>query len=82
MNPQTIARLNENVPEFKELRAFLTSEYRRLDSLDGLETLPFKERAYEVSARLQAKAILGSILGSLVGQVVHSGTDPKEYMVD
>lgn len=83
MNPETIKKLRENIPEFLELIAYLTAELSKADSLEGLETLDFKERAYETGVRLRMKERLSAMLAPLVADVDKSlGVNPREYTVD
>lgn len=81
MNPQTIQRLKE-LPEFKELVAFIGAEASKLQGYDGLQDLSFTERAYEVSIRMRMKERLDAILQPLLGGVDKpAGVDPQEFVV-
>lgn len=82
MNPQTVNKLRENIPELRELIAFLASEANKLDTLQGLDTMPIFERSYEITARLRAKQTIDAILAPLLGDVDNPvGVDPKEYVI-
>jgi hypothetical protein len=82
MRPETIAKLQSNSPEFRELLAFLASEAQRLESWEGLDKLSFHERAYEVTSRMRSVETIKGILGPLLG-VTHSleKPDPTEYVM-
>jgi hypothetical protein len=82
MKPETIKKLQKNVPELKELVLFLAQKANELNTLDGLEGLEITERAYEVTARLRAYEKLRDILAPLVDvqQELSTGNN-AEYIV-
>lgn len=83
MNPETIKQLQENHPEFIELRAFLASELRKLHSIEPFKDIPRQEREQVLEGRLWAYDTLSAMLLPLLGtSETHSGIDPKEYTVE
>lgn len=83
MKPETIRRLQENIPELRELLAFLRAEIAKSDTLDGLELLDFKERAYEASVRLRTRDRLVAMFTPLIDPVeAITSLNPKEYAID
>lgn len=82
MNPQTLKRLQENLPELKELRMYLASEVKKADTLHGIEELPVDERSHEVSVRAGVKRRLETILTGLFPVDTATGADPKEYAIE
>lgn len=83
MDPKTIATLQENHPEFKELLAYLAAKASELNTLDGLAGMTVTERAYEATARLRAYDKLLEILGPLVHRQQSTSSSPsgEEYVV-
>ncbi len=83
MKPETVKKLQENVPELRELVAFLAMEAAKLNVLDDLDSLPVSERGDVVSGRMWAYKTISRMLAPLVGAVEVPGRpDPSEYAVD
>ncbi len=81
MKPETIKRLQENIPELKELIGFLASEAAKLNTLDGLEAMTDKEQYEAVNGKIWAYKTITAMLAPLVGvQDTVIGVDPKEYV--
>lgn len=82
MNPETIKKLREQTPEFKELVAYLAEKAHEMDTLEGLDKLTFTELAYEASVRLKAKKVILDILEPLLRDNSSIGvSDPLDYVV-
>lgn len=83
MKPETVKRLQENVPELKELITFLATELQKLSSIDGLRDIPRPEREIALEGRIWAYDTLTALLLPLIttsSTVMPS--NPKEYAVD
>lgn len=82
LKPESIKKLQKNVPELKELILFLARKANELNTLEGLEGLEITERAYEVTARLRAYDKLKNILAPLVNvEEELVGGSNKDYVV-
>lgn len=83
MKPSTVQKLLENIPEVRELVAFLASEAEMENKLDGLDALPADERAIEATVRIRTHKRIVSMLAPLIGTQTldGGGTDPSEYVV-
>lgn len=83
MKPETIKKLQETVPELRELLAFLASEAAKLNMLDSVpESGSHIDIALEVLARKRAYETLTKMLTPLIGSIESvSGVDPKEFVV-
>lgn len=83
MKPETIKRLQENVPELRELIAFLSAEATKLNTLDGV--IDFHDPiqlAVAVKARIRAYETISTMLAPLVSPIDKPvGTDPKEFVM-
>jgi len=82
MNPKSVIKLRENIPELRELIAFLASEASKENNLDGIDELPADERAIEATVRVRTYKRLLAILAPLIDPV-DSGVapNPAEYVV-
>ena len=81
MKPESIQKLQQNVPELKELIAFLSSEVQKLNTLDDLADLDVTERHDALSGKLWAYKTLSTMLAPLIGTVPEThGADPSEYV--
>jgi hypothetical protein len=82
MNPKTVEILTKNVPELKELIAFLQSEAQKLDTLAGISAPTPNDIAVEVLARKRAKETIDAMLAPLLGHVDKpTGINPEEFVV-
>lgn len=83
MNPRIVQKLLENIPEVRELVAFLAAEANKLNTLDGInEPAEPTTLAVEVLARLRAKQTIDAMLAPLLVSVDKpTGTDPSEFVV-
>lgn len=79
MNPATIKKLLENVPELRELIEFINSEVKKLNDLSDIKLTDDREIAVEVLARQRAIETLERILEPLISEQVIEATDPHEY---
>lgn len=83
MNPQTITKLRENIPELRELVAFLKGKAEELNTLYGLDLMTSEDRAIEATARLRAYNTLYGMLAPLIDTPdKQKGVDPKEYAIE
>lgn len=82
MSPQTIKKLQENIPELRELIAFLTAEAEELNVIADIHLTSPTEIALEVLARQRAYKTIKDILSPLLDtQETIISIDPSEYVV-
>lgn len=82
MNPETVKKLQENVPELRELVAFLAAEAEKLNTLADLGEFAHNDIAVEVIARKRAYDTIQRMLSPLLDvQESGSGIDVQEYVV-
>lgn len=84
MNPQSVLKLRENIPELRELIQFLASELAKLNTLDGVAAADSEDMviAREVRARLIAHHTLQEMLSPLLMETDKTvGVDPSEFVV-
>lgn len=80
MKPETIQKLQENVPELKELMAFLATELQKLNTLSDLPEAR-ADREIAVEGKRWAHKTLAAMLAPLIGKVDEIvGVDPAEYV--
>ena len=83
LKPETIRKLQTELPELQELRDHLVEEARKLNTLEAIESVTTDSIAVEVLARLRAYDTIKAILAPIV-DVANPLTrsDPKEYAVE
>lgn len=82
LDPKIAQILLSEVPEMKAFRVFLAEEANKLNTLTGLDKLDFKERSYEITARLRAFEVLMTILAPLINNIPTAPqVDGNDYMV-
>ena len=82
MNPQTVQKLREQTPEFRELIGYLAKKANEINTLEGLNDFPLKERTFELGVRTEVHKRIKEILEPLLldnPQV--EAADPAEYLV-
>lgn len=81
MKPETVQKLKQDVPELRELIAFLASEAEKLNTLEGIDDAIPHGIAVEVLSRKRAYQTLTAMLAPLIGDVQRLvGVDPQEYV--
>lgn len=83
MKPETIQKLTSDVPELKELIAFLIEEAGKLNNLSNLNMdMPYDQVAIEVKARQRAYEKIGDILHPLLNvQPKIEGIKNEDFVV-
>jgi hypothetical protein len=85
MNPATVQKLKEKVPELKELIAFLQAERYKLNDMNFLaqfEQLTSDQISLLVWSRFHAGTIIDNMLEPLLGGVDKPiGVNPEEYVL-
>lgn len=83
MKPETIQKLRENVPEFRELLAFLASEAAKLDSLSILDKTLTPDLGAHIVGLRYARDTINAMLAPLLETVDKpTGVNPAEYMIE
>jgi len=83
IDPQIVATLSQETPEFIALRKHLAEEANKLNTLEGLDSMDFKERSYEVTARLRAFEKLQAILEPLDNlSTPLAGFNASDYVIE
>lgn len=83
MNPRVVAKLSQEVPEYKEFVQYLAVEAEKLNTLADISLNAADEIAIEVKARKQAYVRLCAILSPLVvfSAPINSSLASSEYNV-
>lgn len=82
MSPETVKKLQENVPELRELIAFLSAGAEKLNTLADIQLITAHDLAVEVMARKHAYKTITDMLAPLLDvQDTDVVTDSNEYVV-